>query len=145
MLSLAFSRTLLSLSALSITDTPSSSGFWLPEDAMGRPGKEWDKQYADKGLYHGRLLVGATLEQATLPVRIYARSTTTSGLETLQASLEAALGQFTYTATVTIDGAAKVWTCDPGDVQWADLDSGMVAAKMAVASVSIPVYPIAGT
>lgn len=141
MLSLAFSRP---TTTLTITDV-GGSAMWLPEEGLGRPGKAWRRKYAEEGLYHGSLLVAATLEQATIPARIYCKASTTSALEALQDELEDALAQFTYTTTVTLDGAAKAWLSDPADISWSDVDSGEVRGHLIQAAVTIPVYPIAGT
>lgn len=130
---------------LTIGDAYTASGMWLPEDGLGRPDKGWRRSYADEGLYHGNLLVAATLEQATLPIKVYCHAATTAALEAFQEELEDAVSQFTYTATVTIDGSAKVWNCDPADVVWGGVDSGEVRGHLVQAAVTIPVYPIAGT
>ena len=141
MISVVFSRTPSNLTI----DTSPLSDFWLPEDGLGRPGRGWRRQYADEGLYHGSLLVGATLEQTTLPMRVNVHAASTSALEALQEELEDVLSQFTYTSTVTIDGVAKIWNSDPADIAWGDVDSGEVKAFLVQAAVTIPVYPIAGT
>lgn len=130
---------------LTIGDAFVTGGMWIPENGLGRPGKGWRRKYADEGLYHGDLLVGATLEQATLPLRVYCHAANTAALEVLQEELEDAVAQLTYTTTVTIDGSAKVWLSDPADIGWGDVDSGEVRGVIVPAALTIPVYPIAGT
>ena len=129
---------------LTIDDTPMSD-FWIPEDGLGRPSKEWRRKYADEGLYHGALMTQATLEQTDLPLRVYCKAASTSALVALQDELEDAVSQFTYTATVTVDGVARIWNCDPADISWGLVASDMTRAYIALASLVIPVYPIAGT
>lgn len=129
---------------LTIGDSPSGS-MWIPEDGLARPARGWRKKYADESaFYHGSLLTAAVLEQTSLPLAVYCKAASTAALEALQDELEDAVSQFAYTTTVTIDGVAKAWACDPADLSWGDVDSGEVRAFIVRASLVIPVYPIAG-
>ena len=143
MLSIAIDRASLTLATLTITSTPGGA-FWLPEDGMTRPGVTWRRQYAGASPWlHGSTLTAAVKEQSTLPFTVYTQAATTATLRAQMDELENALSQFTFDTTVTIDGVARTWACDPADIGWGDVDSGMVAAHMARAAISIPVYPIA--
>lgn len=142
MLSVSIDRTSLSLSALVINDYP-GAGLWLPEDALQRPAKAQRLTYAaDSPFVHGSLLTSAVLLQSSLPMSVKAGAATTAALEDLMDELEAALFQFTYDVTVTVDGSPRVWRADPADIGWGTIDSGEVAARIATASVTIPVYPV---
>lgn len=142
-LSITIDRSSLSLADLSLTDTPGGA-FWLPEDALQRPAKAWRRTYAGSSPWlHGSTLTAAVLEQSTLPFTIYTQAASAAALDMQMDELEAALSQFTYDTTVTVNGVAKTWACDPGDIGWGEVDSGMARVHMARASVSIPVYPIA--
>ena len=144
MLSVSIDRTSLSLSALVITDLPGAT-YRLPEDGMGRPAIAQRRTYAGNSAWlNGSTLISATKEQASLPLVIYTEAASSATLDTQMTALEAALGQFVYNVTVTVDGVAKVWRGDPADISWGEVDSGLVRAKMCRASVTIPVYPIPG-
>lgn len=143
MITISIDRTSLSLAALVVDSTP-GSGFWVPEDGLERPAITQRRQYAGASPWlHGSTLVAATKEQSTLPFTVYTQATTAALLSGQMDELEEALSQFTFDATVTIDGVAKVWACDPADIGWGTVDSGMVRAHIARATVTIPVYPIA--
>lgn len=140
-LSLSIDRTSLSLGAL-VYGNP-STGLWIPEDGVGRPALERRNEYASQARFlHGSTLVASTLDQGSLPVRLYHQAASTAALVAAQDALEAALGQFTYEATLTVDGVATTWTCDPASIGWGDLDSGMAHAFLAEARVVIPVHPV---
>lgn len=142
MLSITVDRSSLSKSDLVITDYP-TGGLWLPEDGLGRPGKSWRRTYATSPWVHGSVQTQATLDQSSQPLSIYAQGTTTAALRTLQAEVEEAFFQFVFPLTITEDGESQVWECDSADISWGDLDSGLTAAHLARATVTIPVYPVA--
>ena len=73
---------------------------------------------------------------------IYAQGVTTAGLRGRQVELEDALGQWNFDLTITEDGQARTYDADCADVTWGELDSGMVRAHMARATVSIPCHPV---
>lgn len=142
MLSLAIDRTSLSLATLTISDSPAGA-MWLPEDGIGRPAKTRRNAYATPGRFmHGQILSASTLEHSALPVQVYCRAASSAALRVLEDELEAALGQFTYTSVLTVDGVDDTWRCDPADIAWGLVDSGMVRGKISRASVVIPVFPI---
>lgn len=130
------------LADLVITNDPHAGNFHLPEDGLERPGFTMRRTYApDSAYFPGRTLLAAVADASTLPVIIYAHATTSALLVTAMAELEAALTQFAYDITLSIDGQAKTWLADPELPQWGAIDSGMVRAHMARASVVIPINP----
>lgn len=117
----------------------------LTEDGVGRPGMSHRIVYAPDSPYtHGSEKVSAAREQTSLPLRFKVFAASTAALEAACDVLEAALSQFTYTATVTEDGVSKIWNCDPASWSSGLVDSGEVAAKIRTYTVTIPVHPIPG-
>lgn len=141
MLSVTIDRTALSLTDLVIADDP-TTGLWLQENGQGRPGKLWRRTLVSSPFGHGSVQTQATLEQASIPLTIYAQAASTAALRTMKATLEAALHQWIYSLTLTEDGQAETFECDCADVSWGDFDSGMTRAHLARATVTIPCYPV---
>lgn len=143
MLSVAFSRTSLSLATLTITESE-SGGFWLPEDGIEWPRFGRRKTYAPDSPYlSGRTLLARATDIGTLPLTVYVTAASGSALETLKAALQAAVDQWTYSLTLTVDSAAQTFTaeCVDDDIAWGDLDSGMVKARIARGTFAVPLYP----
>ena len=141
MISLTIDRSALTLADLVIGTDP-TSGLWLPEDGFTRPGKAWRRTVVTAPFTHGGVQTQAALEQASINVTVYAQGATTSALRTKQNELEDALFQWIYSATITEDGQALTYECDCADVGWGEVDSGMVRAHLARATVTIPCYPV---
>lgn len=139
-MSLTIDRASLSLSDLVIGNDPTGADFWI--DSTIYPQFSPRVTYAPDSAYvAGKKLLAATLDAAVLPAVIYAQAATSAALATLRAELEAAVSQFSYTVTLTVDGVAQSWPADFTWPIWGDVDSGMVAAKLARASFSISVNP----
>ena len=62
-------------------------------------------------------------------------------MEANKALLEAALSQWAYTITTTVDGVATAYNAEPCIPTWGPVEAGMVRARLARASVSVPVNP----
>lgn len=142
-LSLTIGRAGLSLADLVIGNDP-STGFWLPEEGLEEPDQEWRLSYMpDHPDVHGKQLLSAVLEHSAIPAVIYTKAADAATLASQKAELATALGQFSYTVTLNLDGATYTYSADPCGPRWGPVDSGMVRARIARASVVIPVYPIA--
>lgn len=141
-ISLSFSRTSLSLEPLVVTGSPSGSLF-IPGDGLTWPSFETRRTYAPDSAYaSGRTLLAAVRGAGDMPVTIYARGTTTTELETAKAVLAAAVAQWSYTLTLTVDSVAHAFNAEVVlDLPWGPVDEGMVSAHMARTSFSIPVNP----
>ena len=124
---------------LVITNDPTGD-LWLTEDVL-EPGFEFRYEYAPSSPHMpGQQLLAAVLEQSTLPAVIYARGTSTANLRAIKDELTAAVSQFAYDVTLTVDGDAQTFAADPTWPQWSS-DSGMAAVFMASTSLSIRVNP----
>lgn len=140
--SVTFDRTSLSLSPLVIDNDPFTGNFHLPEDGTERPGRKIRRTYAPTSAYvAGSYLLAAVEDSGTLPLSIYVHGTDATDLEAAIDELEAAVTQFAYTVTVTVDGVARSFNADPELPSWGVLDSGMVGAHLARASIVIPINP----
>lgn len=142
-LSLTIGRASLGLADLVITNDPAAGAFWLPEDGLEEPDQTWRLNYApDSADIHGRELLSASRDHSSIPATIYTDATSSAELAANKAALSAALGQFTYPVTLDLDGAPLTYDADPCGPRWGAVDSGMVRARIARCSVSIPIYPI---
>ena len=144
LLSLTITRAGLSLPDLVITNDPTAGDFWLPEDGLEEPDQTWRLTYMpDHPDLHGKQLLSAVREHSAIPARVYTDAASAADLATNKATLAAALGQFSYTVTLNLDGATAAYSADPCGPRWGAVDSGMVRGRIAAASFVIPVYPIA--
>lgn len=143
--SITFTRTSLSLADLVITDDPNAGDFWLPEEGLEEPDVTYRYTYMpDSRDIAGSELVQAVQEHSRIPVLIYVKGTDAAALKANKQTLRDALGQFSYTTTLDIDGEVYAYRSDPTAPRFGPVDSGMVRQRIARASVVIPVYPIAG-
>lgn len=132
----------LAITNLVIGTTFASGSLYLPEDGLTRPDMDYRRGYApDSSYVPGRTLLAAVLEASTLPVTIYARAASTSALRTLEATLTAALAQWAYDVTLTVDGQSETWTGEPTRPAFGPVDSGMVRAFISRAALTIPINP----
>jgi hypothetical protein len=141
MISVTITRAALSLPDLVIGEHPTDD-LWVPEDGVGAVGWDYRRTYAQDSAYvAGKALLAAIPEASTLPLIIYATGASSAAVEVNKALLNAALGQWAYTITTTVDGVATAYNAEPCIPTWGALDSGMVRARLARASVSVPVNP----
>lgn len=142
MISLTFTRAALSLPDLVITDNPHGTSFHIPEDGIGQVGWDYRRNYAPESAWvGGKALLSAVREASTLPLTIYAHEATSAALASTRAVLEAAASQWAYDVTVTVDGVATTYHCEPAIPVWTAVDSGMVRAHMDRCQLVISVNP----
>lgn len=143
MISVTLDRTSLSLSPLVITSNPFGTSLHLPEDGVVWPNFDTRRTYAPDSPYEsGRVLLAAVREAADLPLTVYAHGADAAATDAAKAELEAALAQWSYDLTLTVDGIAHAYNAEIVlGVPWGPVDSGMVAAHMARTSFSIPLNP----
>lgn len=111
-----------------------------------RPGRVARLGWAPPSKYaHGDQALNSTLAQSLLQFDVVTdQATTESASRASLALLEAALGQFAFTATVTVNGAtAEVWACNTGSIvpvgSRTEFD---MAGFDPTFSVSIPCHPV---
>ena len=142
--SVSIDRTSLSLSAL-VIDTEGFNTYYVDKAGLGRVGKTPRETIAAASPFvHGQLRTAVVWEESTLPLTVRVQGTTSSALASAVDALEAALSQFVYTVTVTVDGVARAWTAYPAT--WNSTD-GLTAFERVKTfhedlSISIPVYPV---
>jgi hypothetical protein len=140
--SITIDRTALSLPDLVITGDSTGADFHLPEDGIGRPNFAMRRGYAPTSrLISGQQLLSAVADVGSLSLRIYAHGTSTADLDVNRAALTAALTQWAFQLTLTVDGSAETYWCDPEFPTWGPVDSGEVAAFMSIATITVPVQP----
>jgi hypothetical protein len=139
-------RSSLSLTALVASDDGAT--YQIKQDGLTRPAITWRLTAApDSADVHGTEYVAAAKEQTSLPLDIIVKAASSAALNTACVALEDALSQFTYTATVVVDGVTKVWSCAPAAYSPTSglIEFGMVNGHFDVFTVTIPVYPIPGS
>ena len=144
MISLSFDRTSLSLSPLVITNNPHGTTLHLPEEGLVWPsfGTRYTRTPSSAYESGNGDLLAAVREATELPLTVYAQGDSGAATEAACAELEAAVAQWSYELTLTVDSVAHVYTAELVlDVPWGPVDSGMVAAHMARTSFSIPLNP----
>jgi hypothetical protein len=144
-ISVAFDRTSLSLSALTIGTSPADD-FWLPGDGISWPhfGRRKDRAPASRYMDGPGALLARVADVGTFPLAFYATGDTTADVETNMAALHAAVDQWTYDLTLTVDGAAQTFAaeCADDEIAWGDIDSGMVRARIVRGSVVVPLLGV---
>lgn len=139
MLSVTISRSLLSLSDLTIDGNPNEGSLFLAEEGNEEPTFAMRRNYAPESPFiPGRVLLAAVRDSGSMPLRVYAQGNSAVEVRTAMDELEDALEQFTYTLTLTVDGVSRSWAADPEIPQWGELDSGLVTAYMRIATVAVP-------
>lgn len=137
-------RSSLSLSDLTI-ETSGSGTYVIDGGGLGRPGFTQRETLATASPFiDGQLRTSVVRDESSLPLVVRVQSTTSSGLNTAVAALEAAVQQFVYPVTVTVGGVAKVWTAHPAALGSVD---GLIAHERVrefyeVLTISIPVDPV---
>lgn len=139
--SLTIDRTSLSLSALVIGTNPFGASMWLPENGLARFDFDYFRTYAEGSAYAPRVLLAARLEPISWPGVIYCQAATTSALKAVEDTLAAAVAQWAYDLTLTVDGQTWTVTGEPTLPAFGPVDSGMVAAHVSRAALSIPINP----
>lgn len=110
------------------------------------PAGVWRRTFATAPYVHGRLLTGAVLEQAEIPMPVRAQAATPQQLHQLVVDLVEAISQFTYTLTLDLDGVVTTWSCEPADYA----PGGDVYYRAHTSDyrqhvqLTVPVYPISG-
>lgn len=142
MRTVTFTRTELALAVLTITNDPTQP-YHLPEEGFSEPEFDNRQTFADESPHvGGALLTQSVVGLGTLALTIYTHAADAATLKAQKRALEACVRQFSYTAALTIVGDPDTYTCLPGRISWGEVDSGMVAALMARAVVTIPVQPL---
>ena len=111
------------------------------------PGKVARISYApDADNIHGSIPVAASWQQGMLSFTAFPTVADTAARVAALAELEQALGQFAYTVTVTESGTSEAWAANMGSIELAgDRTRSDMEQNNPLYSVTIPVYPIAGT
>lgn len=136
-------RSGLSLADLTI-DTEGFGTYLVDVAGLGRPGVVPRETFAATSPWvSGQLRTSVTLEETTLPLVVRVQAASSSALDTAVTALEAALNQFVYTVTKTVDGVAKAYTAYPATIGAVDglTTFAGVQAHFEDLSISIPIYP----
>jgi hypothetical protein len=139
--SVTFDRASLALADLVASNDPDDALF-LSENGIVRPDFDYRRGYAPQSSFSpGQQLLSAVLEASTLSLVIMCRATSTALLRAAEAELTAAVGQFAFDVTLTVDGQAETWAADCSVPKFGDVDSGMAKAFLSRAVLTIPINP----
>lgn len=143
-LTISINRTSLSLSALSMSALL-ADGTALGIVGYQEPAKTPRVGYAPSSNYeHGDTVLSWSWQQSILNFDVVPVNPATEAVaRDLIDQLVTAVSRVQYQTTVTVNGVAKVWTCDVGSVTPAGARTLVdLKTKAPVWAVSIPCYPI---
>lgn len=94
--------------------------FHIIRNTLGPGAAGWRRQTVTSPFVHGEILIGAVrdIEQAALGVRI--RGSDAAQVAARIQTVVNAFSQFSYHLYVTMDGALRVWECQPADYSIGD-------------------------
>lgn len=140
-LSVHVSRAELALSNLELSDPV--NGYNVI--SVGPGSTSWRRETAKSPWVHGEVLINAVKDVGIVPlgVRVFASSAATK--ETRLGALLAAFSQFEYVMTITINGVAYAWSCQPAD--WSIGENGSFdkfyeMVHQTEVSLSVPRVPV---
>lgn len=135
MISVTISRTDLALADLTFSGDPAGD-FHVPEDGVRWPRVAMRKIYAPESEFiAGRVKLAQVEGVADYPVTLYVHGDTTADVFTNMDALEAAVCQFEFDLTITIDGQSRTYRAEGDFPDWGEVDSGMVRAHLAKGTV----------
>lgn len=140
---LAIDRTGLALSALSFDGADSATGNILVE--LSEPAHINRTSYAPPGRFmHGQVPVASTWEHTNLSAVVKLEAASAAALQTAKLALRAALGQFSFTVTTTVNGVAATWQGERGSMALLGdtLEYENLARNVERYRIVIPVHPI---
>jgi hypothetical protein len=146
MITLVVDRASLSKSTLTI-DSEGFGAYCLTPAGYVEPDTTPRTVTVRSAFVHGDLATQSVLDTTDLVLEVLVQGSTSAQLETRAEDLREALcRQLSFTITRTIDGVVKTFSASPATmIRTAAVRKGDVYAHVATYTVSIPVYPIAGT
>jgi hypothetical protein len=142
-LTITLSRTELALSPLILSGSDDANAIGITN--YQEPPRQSRVAYAPDSAYvHGSTALAGVWQQSILAFDIVTdQAATEAASRTLVASVLAAIGQFSYTATVVVDGApSEAWACDMGSMTGPPRDYFSLQGHDPVWSVLIPCHPL---
>lgn len=143
-LTISIDRGALGLAPLIITGARATtpSGLSIPGGGYKRPLFQPRYDYApDSAFIPGKQMLAATVTDGTWPLRIRAAAASDAALAALRVAVDAAFGQWSYTATVTLDGVAETWACKYSRPVWPEARQWRREAHEDLFEVTVPVKP----
>lgn len=124
------------LTTLSIT----SESLQLDADGFDEAGVTWDRQTAGSPFVHGKIEVGRIQGNGTLTGKVWCLGSTSAGVRTARDTLIAAVSNYAYTVSQTVDGATDSWECYAADYVIGN-QSRYVRGLVIPVNLSIPYLP----
>jgi hypothetical protein len=104
-------------------------------------GRSWRRRTVEGTYMHGRALLGAVLDAGTLTVQVRCKGDSWVSTANRYQELLPYVTPLSYEVTVTIEGVATTYTCEPADVE-APLEKFSAMAKLLDVTLTIPVSPL---
>lgn len=127
-------------------DLPVDESAGLVLVRVGITPRRWRRHTVEGRYQHGRALLGAVLEQATLTARVRATGDTWPAAAASWNTLVEVVSQHAYTATVVVESAATTLACEPADIalasgddMWEELE---LMSAMQTFVLTIPARPL---
>lgn len=83
--------------------------------SFGPGALSWRRQTVESRWVHGRFLVSAVKDADVAPLEVIVYGTSSADLDAKTRTLLDAFEQWTYDLTVTADGVAHTWRCEPAE------------------------------
>lgn len=84
-------------------------------ESFGPGALSWRRQTVESKWVHGRFLVSAVKDADVAPLEVVVFGSSPADLDTKTRTLLDAFEQWTYDLTVTTDGVAHTWRCEPAE------------------------------
>lgn len=124
-----------------LTEDCEQVGIWLG-DGVIRPAFEARRKYApDSAWVGGKQLLAVVRDQAELTFPVIVRAQNAAAVEGWVQAFEIVLWQFSYTATLDIDGVTYDYDCEPAVPVWGKISAPQRQINVRAGTVTIPVNP----
>jgi type II secretory pathway component PulM len=113
-------------------------------ESITTPGRQWRRATVEGRYQHGRALLGAVLEAATLVIDVRVQAANWVAEQSALGTLINAVSRRSYLVDVEIDGHVDEWTCEMADVALAEssLEKHLAMSGMQTYRLTIPAYPL---
>lgn len=141
-LTISIDRTALALAPLLLSAADDGTTLGIAD--YTEPALQWRIGYApDSAHQHGSVALSAAYQQSMLNFSVGTDQVASeAAARAAITELRTALSQFAYTVTVTTNGVAETWTCDPGSIGAASRTFENLKTFNTVYPVSIPCHPV---
>ena len=142
-LTISVDRTSLSLGPL-VFSANDDANVWGIMPGYQQPGLVPETRVASSPLTHGEVATRFKWQQALHQFDAFPNVASAAALTAAKAEVRAALGRLSYSVTVTENGQATIWDCQPGSFMPSPIDYPELDALHPAFAITIPCHPIDG-